>query len=369
MTVKRFETLDAMRGVAAFSVVIYHLGSNKILPGVAPRGYLAVDFFFILSGFVVAFAYEGPLQTRLSWGRFVLKRCIRLYPLALLGLGMGAVVLLLKWLTHPDKVDGLPHILSSIGLNGFLLPILSRSRLTQSELFPVNSPLWTLSLELAANLIWAWIGIGRRTSTLIAFTAVSWLALIAAGAEFHSGNTGFDLTTLGGGVARVCFGFTLGVVLYRLLPRIRIPSIRFGPVLLYAGLLLVLCWPIESDPAGVPWGDLVIVTFFMPAIVMLGLGQVTSGRAAMWMGGLSYPIYVLHMPIQLLTSGLRQTVPRNVDPVLLAAVTVVVILAYAAIAWRVYDEPARLWLTRRLSGARLPPQRAPFPALGEQSSD
>ena len=352
MTVKRFETLDAMRGVAAFGVVVYHLGTNKLVDGVAPRGYLAVDFFFILSGFVVAHAYERSLQGRLSWGGFFIKRCIRLYPLALLGLALGLALLLLKWVTYPAKVDSLPHILSSAVVNSFLLPMFAASRLPESELFPANSPLWTLSLEMAANLIWARFGIRLRTRSLVAFTIISWLALVASDLQFHTGNTGFVLTSLWGGIARVCFGFTLGVVLYRLLPQIRIPRIRFGSVLLYATLLVVMCCPVESQPDGVPWGDLAIVTFILPAIVVAGIGQEASGQVVLWMGGLSYPIYVLHMPIELLASGLRQTALRNVDPILLTCVAVAVIVIFAGAALRLYDEPIRHWLARRLTGTR-----------------
>src|ERR1700730_18632705 len=141
---KRYEALDALRGVAALSVLAFHLGQVKLEPGLVPHGYLAVDFFFVLSGFVVAHAYEAALRDKLTWRAFAVKRLIRLYPLALLGALAGTAVLLLKWRIFREKADPLSTILASSVLNAFLLPNLFGGVASKSELFPGNGPLWSL---------------------------------------------------------------------------------------------------------------------------------------------------------------------------------------------------------------------------------
>ena len=110
-TRRRYETLDALRGLAALAVVVFHLGQVRLAPDLVPHGYLAVDFFFVLSGFVVAHAYEEALRGSLSFRSFALRRAIRLYPLAILGATAGLALLILKWHFFPEKVDPLPRIL------------------------------------------------------------------------------------------------------------------------------------------------------------------------------------------------------------------------------------------------------------------
>src|ERR1700712_1409072 len=89
MGLRRYHTLDALRGLAAIAVVGFHISQVKLEPVLVPYGYLAVDFFFVLSGAVVAHAYEKQLRAGLSWQAFFVKRVIRLYPLALLGTALG----------------------------------------------------------------------------------------------------------------------------------------------------------------------------------------------------------------------------------------------------------------------------------------
>ena len=356
MTIKRFETLDVLRGVAALGVVVYHLGTSKLEVNFAPRGYLAVDFFFVLSGFVVAHAYEAPLKSQLSWWKFFIKRLIRFYPLVILSIGLGTAVLLMKWLTYPERVNSLSSILESVVLNSLLLPMLSGSTALSNELFPTNGPLWTLSLELAANMVWAWIGIRAPTWALAVVVCLSWVAMVVFGAHFHTGNLGLNVSTFWGGVARVGFGFTLGVVIYRLLPASRMPRLRFGPVLLYAATVAVMGCSTPWDLASFPLIDLTFITVILPAIVVLGIGQQTTSRWALWIGSLSYPIYVLHMPFVLVASGLHQTFLRNANAPLLGGVTVAIVLAASVAALRLFDEPARRRLTQWVTAAR-PPAR------------
>jgi peptidoglycan/LPS O-acetylase OafA/YrhL len=151
----RLEFLDAQRGVAAFCVVLLHLFSFQMLPRVLPNAYLAVDFFFVLSGFVLAHAYGHRLGLDMSFREFAMSRIIRLYPLALVSMLIGLSIILLKYLAYPDKVPHLPVILQAAALNLFILPDLAVNKLFKTGVFPLNGPIWSLSLELFFNLLWA----------------------------------------------------------------------------------------------------------------------------------------------------------------------------------------------------------------------
>jgi peptidoglycan/LPS O-acetylase OafA/YrhL len=359
---RRYETLDALRGIAALAVVGFHSTASLF-----PRGYLAVDFFFILSGFVVALAYEGLLQHRLSWGGFFLKRVIRLYPLAFAGALIGFLVLLLKWHSFPGKVDPLPQILVSGILNGVMLPTLFGGAVSRHELFPGNGPLWSLFFELVINLLWARFGVFAKTRTLAAFTLLSGLCLIVMAVHLHTANLGFHVETIGGGMVRVCFGFPLGVVLYRFHAKGWGWSTRFswGASWPFLGLILlaVLAFPRNVGAGGVPWFDLIAILMIMPTIVALGVLQKNdAGRIGRFLGELSYPVYVLHYPILLIASGLQQTKLSKVNTNLTSACAVALVLALATIASRFYDEPVRRWLSqavKKKSGSIYAPSTQP----------
>ncbi len=327
------------------AVVLFHLNSVKLEPPLVPHGYLAVDFFFVLSGFVVAYAYEAALQTSLTLYAFLVKRLIRLYPLALLGAMMGFVILLLKWRFFPDKVDPLPLVLLSGLFNGLLLPTFFGGVTSRHEIFPTNGPLWTLFFEAVANLLWAWIGVRLRSATLLAIALVSWGALAVFACDRHTLNIGFEISSISAGLARVCFGFPVGVVIYRMRAWLRVPAWRGGPVILALALLAVLASPVNAAETGIPWWDLLSVLVFLPLIVVLGTGQGPAGRFGVLLGALSYPVYVLHFPMLLVASGLYQTALRGWNPQVLVGCSLAAICVFALAALRFYDEPLR----RRLS--------------------
>lgn len=160
---QRFEFLDALRGFAAFCVVFQHLHVVQPNSFGFPNAYLAVDFFFILSGFVLAHAYGARLDAGMGFRGYALRRIIRLYPLAGLGALIGLCVLLLKWSIRPDEVGALSDISLSGALNVMLLPNLFIGTRLHDQIFPVNGPLWTLFFELSVNLIWgAFVPMMRR---------------------------------------------------------------------------------------------------------------------------------------------------------------------------------------------------------------
>jgi peptidoglycan/LPS O-acetylase OafA/YrhL len=118
----RYATLDGLRGIAAIAVVIYHL---PIEPKLVPHGYLAVDFFLMLSGFVLALAYSDKLHSGMSFRSFFLKRAIRLYPIAIVGTAIGAAHLLLWHALGQENAPALSEIAKETALNILLIPYLA----------------------------------------------------------------------------------------------------------------------------------------------------------------------------------------------------------------------------------------------------
>ena len=342
---RRYGTLDALRGVAALVVVLYHLGEYELEPQLVPGGYLAVDFFFVLSGFVIALAYEDALRRRMSWTSFLVKRAIRLYPLALLGSGLGTAVLLLKWYRFPDKAESLPVVLASAVLNGLLLPTVFGGTASHHETFPGNGPMWSLFFEFAINLAWAAAGFLLGTRTLAGLTACGGLMLTALALSYQNLNLGFSRGTMAGGMARVCFGFPLGVFIYRIRARLSIPRKLSSVPLLAVALVAVFALP-AMHVRGVPVRDLAATFVILPLIVVLGLGRASEGRLAAFLGDISYPVYVLHYPLLLVIAALHQTSLARWNAHILASLTVLLSLALAILASRFYDRPVRRRLSR-----------------------
>nr|WP_321983137.1 acyltransferase [uncultured Lichenicoccus sp.] len=340
----RYGTLDALRGVAAVAVVLYHVSVYNLSPQFFPGGYLAVDFFFILSGFVIALAYEGPLQRQLSWTSFVVKRLIRLYPLALLGAMAGLAVLLMRWHIFPGKADPLWTILVSGLLNGLMLPTFFGEAASHLETFPGNGPLWTLFFEVAVNLAWAAIGFSMRTRHLFLVCVTSGMILIALALRFHTVDLGYMNATFVGGAARVCFGFPLGVVIYRISPHFPSHGILPKAPLLAASLLLVFALP-TLRIGDVPLRDLAAILVVLPLIVLLGLASRSEGKVAAFLGRISYPIYVLHYPIVVVIAALHQTYLSRLNVHVLAGSAILLSLGMAVLASRFYDEPVRGYLS------------------------
>jgi peptidoglycan/LPS O-acetylase OafA/YrhL len=348
---KRYEALDALRGVAALAVVVFHLGEVKLEPVWASHGYLAVDFFFVLSGFVVAHAYEKALREKLTWIGFATKRLIRLYPLALLGALAGTLVLLMKWRFFPEKVDPLGTILASSVLNSMLLPNVFGGIASRNELFPGNGPLWSLFFEMLINLLWAAVAVRLRTIYLGIVVFASATALIALADRHGTLNIGFDRATALAGLARVCFGFPAGVIIWRLHSAGSLPKIALGATLL--GFLLVVIFSQSLFSSRLPLWDLLSVLFLLPLIVVAGINHVGgNGFLGSLLGELSYPVYVLHYPILLVFSGLRQWTDSKVSLHLFSVAALVTVIGVSWTAFCYYDKPLRRRLSNLAASSR-----------------
>ncbi len=337
-----YPLLDGLRGVAAVAVATRHMPfffDRSILPAT----HLAVDLFFVLSGFVVAHAYDGRLAEGMGWRRFMARRLIRLYPMFLLAAVLGAPIAI--GLAHAKHLPIAP-LLVAIPLSLLMLP----SPVT-AKVYPSVGAAWSLLFEIVINFLYAlfWRQLGTRV--LIAVTATGALMLCASVWRFGSLDVGYYWPTVTGGLARVLYGFPLGVLLYRLHQRgFRMP--RVPALLLVAALLLVF-------RAGSAATELACTLLVLPLIVITAVSS-TMGplatRISLFMGAISYPVYLLHPSVaraaQLFTLKFLQG--AGAPELLCIGVLVVTALVFAArVVELIYDLPMRGWLTR-LTGQRHP---------------
>ena len=331
---RHYPLLDAGRGVAAIAVLLHHVG-NESGAGLAPYGYLAVDYFLMLSGFVIALAYEDKLQSGMSYGRFLRLRVQRIWPMIVMGSALAVVAAWVK----PD-----PGIRPQWLLYQFLLI----PAFTAWVIFPANGPLWSLFYEVVANVAHALCLRRMRLAWLVLLLvplAIGVLAIVATQPEF---NIGFRPHEWSFALVRIFAGYTLGIVAFRLLRDGRLPLLDVGPL----PPLLLVAAPLLA-PAAVPGDVVVIAALFLlfPLAILLGIGS-RPGLAPLagWLGGISYPLYAIHMPFLLIGEGLGWRTPLGWTVLALAA------LASATLLERVYDAPLRAWFRRRN-------RRAPFRRL------
>lgn len=332
---RRYEALDGLRGLAAVGVLLYHLGGWTYRPWLMAHGYLAVDFFFCLSGFVLAHAYG---DRRIGWIGFMRARLTRVWPLIGLSMLAGALVMI----GHRNA------ILECLVMGLLVLPrIWVADEDSFSPLFPLNPPAWSLFLELLAGALWFPV---RRLSTLwlVLVIIVSGGLLIGIGYGMGGVQTGWDRATYWIGVIRTIFPFALGWACYRIQPYLRAS--------LPAWLLALILFAVLATPPLLYTAtfDLVCVAVVFPLIVLLGHRD-PAGRAATVFrlsGEVSYPLYALHwVTWELLLRSFRALGGKGYPLGFVAGAAVLIVLAAWAML-KLYDLPVRRWLAGRWNAGR-----------------
>ncbi len=288
-----FETLNGMRGIAALAVAAMHIQwfLGVLHPIIVS---VVVDFFFVLSGFVIAYSYEADLQRGTSRRDFLLARWIRLYPLFFLGLVLGAISkALYEFPANPMTFWG------NVGFNLLMLPYPLPFPQTYDDLFPLNYPAWSIFYEWIAYILFA-VLIRRLTDRWLACVILVGLAaLIYTGLAEGTLDRGTWRPSLVGGLARVTFSFFVGVALHRLWQR-RPTRIALHPAILFAQLIVPLMWRPDEQVAYAWLYELLIVAVWMPMMVWLGTGSVARGiwqKISAVLGTMSYPLYITHATV------------------------------------------------------------------------
>ena len=335
-TTHHFAVMDGLRGVAAMAVVVLHSWRNSAM---MVNGQLAVDLFFLLSGFVIAHAYDDRLRTGLTIRAFLLRRWIRLYPLIFVGAVGGVVIALIHDKTDPARAYPIGSLFTSGALSLFVLPYLGQH--IGEKAFSFDVPLWSMFFEIAANLVYV-VFARYLTKTVLALLIVTGLIGIVVGGPL----AGFDKANFAFGFARVACGFFGGVLLFRLRREGRLPTVDGNFFALAAVLLAVFAIPrLIGGLAFLP----VFAVFVAVIVCAAGARPRRADRLFILIGALSYPIYLLHW-LTLYTVTWAGTkaglVPKNYD-----AVSIAHLLLLPPFAWlvvRFYETPVRNALTRML---------------------
>lgn len=355
--------LDGLRGVAALMVVLFHLFEPRSLGNpqlqIINHGYLAVDFFFLLSGFVIAYAYDDRWG-RMSVGGFVMRRLVRLQPMVVLGSVLGA--LLFAFQTSPvfPKAEGTSaaYVVGVMLLGFTMIPLPKSADLRGwDEIYPLNGPQWSLFYEYVANLLYA-VGLRRLSDRAMAvLVAVAALALVHLSVFGPRGDLigGWALDP-GGiriGLCRVMFPFFAGVLMMRVGARVRI---RHAFAVSSALLIVAVSLP-RFGGTGQLWinglYEAACVILVFPLIVAIGAGEKAvdgaSVRVARFFGDLSFPLYITHFPlIYIYTAWVADAQPSAGEGALVGAALLLAALAIAYVSLTFYDKPVRAWLGSRL---------------------
>lgn len=329
----RFETLDGMRGIAAFVVILGHFSLFHAPMWIPHLAYLAVDLFFVLSGFVLAYNYDKQFADGLKPSKFMLMRARRLFPLFYIGLLVS--VFTIPMLHMGDPLRWCVTLLANLLLLPGAYP---------GYLFPLDVPAWSLFFEfwvanLSFALCWRWLH-GRR---LIAFLCLSYLGIVAS--VLHTGwlNLGGYYSNLLYGVPRTFFSFFAGVWVarhyWRHKPKFRIPQELIG-----LAMLAVFCDNFRPRATSV---QLLSVLILFPALVYFGaIAEKKHSFIMEWLGDASYGAYTLHWPILIGLSTLILSRHWTVNWELEFAFAIFMMIL-AHVAHRFLDVPIRSWVARK----------------------
>lgn len=332
---RHYASLDGLRGVAALLVVVFHAGPffGKIVPG----GYLAVDMFFVLSGFVIEHAYGKRLRDDLGvWG-FTKLRLIRFYPLYLVGLLAGVALELLLHFVHAKNSTSIDSIATQFSFAAFFVPAVF-----EADAFPLNIPAWSLFFELLVNVLFALFAPRLKNAVLVVVAAVSLLIFSVYFLQGSGQMPGPQVQDMPMAFLRTVFSFTMGVLVYRY----RRPF-SVDPVVFLLAICFLFLLPVSQDYRKL--FDLTCIAFILPAVVWMAAGgepRVFKGGFAI-LGSISYGIYAIHYPLIWLIRGFADRMKLPMVPVGIGMLMALVVVCY----WldKDYDQPARGWLKRKFA--------------------
>lgn len=364
-----YDLLDGLRGVAALLVVWYHVfegyafaGGSATIEGIN-HGYLAVDFFFILSGFVIGYAYDDRWSKNLTMKDFFKRRLIRLHPMVIMGVVLGVITFCIQGRVQWDGTHvATSMIMLSVLCSLFFIPAIPGAGYEvrgNGEMFPLNGPSWSLFFEYIGNILYA-LFIRRLSTKALGVLVILLGAGLTAFATLDVsgyGNIGVGWTLDGvnfaGGLMRMLFPFTMGMFLSRIFKPIKV---RGAFWICSAVLLALFSVPYLEGTEPISMNGLfemfcVIVVF--PILIWLGASGSTtdkhSAKICKFLGDISFPLYIIHYPFmylfyawliekQLYTLG-------ETWQVVLCVYIGCVIIAYLCL--KLYDEPVRRWLSKK----------------------
>jgi peptidoglycan/LPS O-acetylase OafA/YrhL len=357
-----YPVLDGLRGIAALMVVIFHVFEAFITTRydqIMNHGYLAVDFFFLLSGFVIGYAYDDRWSS-MSVKEFFKIRLVRLQPMVIIGMIVGAICFYFQSSAFFPLIAPTPiWQVILIMLIGFtMIPVPPSMDIRGwAEMYPLNGPGWSLFFEYLVNILYALFV--RNFSTLM----LAFLVVVSAGLLIDLTVFGAAGDVIGGwaldgpqiyiGFVRVLFPFFGGLLLYR---TGRLAHITNAFLWCSAAVIIIFSVPRIGD-SNTNWMNGLYESFaiivLFPLIIFMGasgeLKSSLSKRICKFFGDISYPIYITHYPlIYIFTAWVKDNQITLQEGWLWGLIVVISSITLAYTSFLFYDIPVRSWLKSRL---------------------
>lgn len=372
-----YELLDGLRGAVALMVLWYHVFEGFAFAegtGIETfnHGHIGVDFFFMLSGFVISYAYDDRWKSNashpLTIGNFFKRRLIRLHPMLIIGAIIGTIAFLLQGgVTWEGNTISLPWVVMALVLTMLFIPAYAGAGYEirgNGEMFPLNGPAWSLFFEYIGNILYAMLI--RRLSNrllgcLVAVTGVLWAWFSVTDLSgYDSLGVGWAIDSINfwGGLLRMLFPFSLGMLMAR---KFRPSKVRGTFWFICAALFALFSVPaipvdLVSGLQGISWNsvfELSCVIFIFPVMLWLAasdsMADGMSKSLCKFLGDISYPLYIVHYPVMYLFYAWlidnKYHTLTETWPVVILVLSVSIALSYACL--KLYDEPVRRWLTHK----------------------
>ena len=365
-TKPHYELLDGLRGVAALLVICYHIFegfATSPLDQHFNHGYMAVDFFFILSGFVIGYAYDDRWENTLTLKGFFKRRLIRLHPMVVMGAVLGLVTYCIQGCVKWDGTHvTMTAVLIAFVLNLFLLPVVpgtSADVRGNNEMYPLNGPSWSLFFEYIGNILYALFirKFSTRALAVLVIAAGAGLAAFGIGNLSGYGHLGVGWSmidyNLPGGFLRMLFSYSAGLLLSRIFRPAKVKGAFW-----ICSIVLIVLFTVPHLGGERLWlnglYESICAIAVFPLLVYLGASGKTTdkvtSRLCRFLGDISYPVYVVHYPFMYLFywwlwSGDEKIPFSSAWPVAIAVIAASILAAWLCLKF--YDLPVRKWLSSK----------------------
>ncbi|UKB84737.1 acyltransferase [Chryseobacterium sp. MEBOG06] len=363
-----YEILDGLRGIAAIMVVFFHVfetfSNGDHTQQIINHGYLAVDFFFMLSGYVISYAYDNRWN-QMTLKDFFMRRLIRLQPMIIIGSLVGGI---LFYFQHSEGlgwggIAATPvwKLLLVMFIGMTVIPVgKSLDIRGWNEMHPLNGPAWSLFFEYIANIVYALFL--RKVSKIV----LGILVLISAGVTIQYAFTNPNGDIIGGwsidnatqmriGFTRLAFPFLMGIFLAR---AVQLKYTKNAFLTTSIILIILFAFPrLGGNTAH--WQNAFYECFTLmimfPAVILLGAGGKVVGERAnhlcKFLGDISYPIYITHFPLVYVYMAWVVNGKHTLEEpqtLIMGIITVIIAVILAYLFMRFYDIPVRKWLNTKL---------------------
>lgn len=344
--------LDTLRGLAALAVCLLHSPKVFGMAVLMPHAYIAVDFFFILSGFVLFYRYGAVLQhgstESMSVTGFIVRRVARLYPLYMLATGI-AFVLSTLWLLVNDKFPEVSFVWLYALISGvFMIPAFNTTELHSANvLFPYLSLAWSVFWEMILSLLFVFWAKTRLTF-LPLVAAMSFGALLFFTWPQQTVDGGWQIATFHIGGLRALCGFCLGVIIAQIFLQTknqpsphqrRVMSAGIAVLLVISGIYIALSRIYTH--LGV---ELVLLAVVFPAIILMtafSSPAFLKNRPGILLGSVSYSLYLLHGSIGQISNIILKRAPLIEPSPILGLLWLSGTIFICYLCWRYVETPAR----------------------------